>query len=91
MNKPLRALGDDSESLVGDVRALLAATANNAEEKVAAARERLSDALDKGRHVAQRGARQADRFVRGHSYESAAIAFGLGALTVLLLGRHCDR
>jgi ElaB/YqjD/DUF883 family membrane-anchored ribosome-binding protein len=91
MNKPLRALGDDAGDLAEDVRSLLAATANSVEDQVVAARKRLADSFDKSRNLAERGARRADGFVRGHSYETAAIAFGLGALAVLMLSRCGDR
>lgn len=91
MNKEIRTVGEDAGTLADDVRSLLAATANVAEEKVVEARKRLSGALDKSRTVAERGARRADSYVRGHSYETAAIAFGIGALVGLLLGRLEDR
>jgi len=91
MSYPTKAIASDLSSLGDDLRALLAATSNVAEDKVVAARERLSDALDKGKSVYARGAKSADKFVRGHSYETAAIAFGLGALAALLLARQCER
>jgi ElaB/YqjD/DUF883 family membrane-anchored ribosome-binding protein len=91
MNKQLRALGDDADDVADDVRSLLAATANSAEEHVKAARKQLAESFEKSRHLAERGARRADGFVRGHSYETAAIAFGLGALAVLMLSRCGDR
>jgi len=91
MNKQIRALGDDTEDFADDVRSLLAATANVAEAKVVEARKRLSETLDRSRELAGRSARRADHYVREHSYETAAIAFGLGALTAFLLGRACDR
>lgn len=90
MNKPLRALGDGADDVADDVRSLLAATADSAEEHIKAARRQLADSFDKSRNLAERGARRADGFVRGHSYETAAIAFGLGALVVLMVARCRD-
>jgi ElaB/YqjD/DUF883 family membrane-anchored ribosome-binding protein len=91
MNKQLRALGDDAGDVADDVRSLLSATANSVEEHVVTARKRLAESFGKSRDIAERGARRADGFVRGHSYETAAIAFGLGALVVLMLARCQDR
>lgn len=90
MNNQLRALGDDADDVADDVRSLLAATANSVEDHVVAARKQLAQSFEKSRKLAERGARRADGFVRGHSYETAAIAFGLGALAVLLMvrGQH---
>lgn len=91
MNKPLRALGEDAGDVAEDVRSLLAATANSVEDQVVAARKRLADSFEKSRNLAERGARRADGFVRGHSYETAALAFGFGALVVLMVARCQDR
>jgi ElaB/YqjD/DUF883 family membrane-anchored ribosome-binding protein len=83
MNKKLDTVGDDAETLLDDVRALLEATASSAEDKVIEARKKLSKTLDQGRGLARRKAEEADKYVRAHSYESAAVAFGLGILTAL--------
>ena len=91
MNKQLRALGDDGDDVADDVRSLLAATANSVEDHVVAARKQLAASFGKSRNLAERGARRADGFVRGHSYETAAIAFGLGALAMLMIARCQDR
>lgn len=87
MNHQLRAVGDSADSVAEDVRSLLAATANTVEDHVVEARKRLASSFETSRNLAERGARQADGFVRGHSYETAAIAFGLGALAILLMVR----
>ena len=91
MNKQLRALGDDADNVADDVRSLLAATSDALEEKIVEARKRLAGSFERSRNLAERGARHADGFVRGHSYETAAIAFGLGALAVLLMMRCQER
>ena len=91
MNKQLRALGDDADDVADDVRSLLAATADAVEDHVVEARKRLAGSFERSRNLAERGARRADGFVRGHSYETAAIAFGLGALAILLMIRSPRR
>jgi ElaB/YqjD/DUF883 family membrane-anchored ribosome-binding protein len=86
---------DSAANLVEDAQALLAATADVAEGKVVEARKRLAVALEKGKqawgHVQDRavaGAKAADEVIREHPYQSIGVAFGLGALLGLLLGRR---
>lgn len=85
----------DLGSLAEDARALLSATAEVAEDKVVAARERLSQALERGREAwdtvqdrAVAGAKATDKAIRTHPYQSIGIAFGLGALVGFLLTRR---
>lgn len=83
------------ERLAEDVKALLAATENVAEDKVVEARERLADALNVGKATwarvqehAVEGAKAADHAIRKHPYQAIGIAFGVGALVgVLFLSR----
>ncbi len=91
MNHQLRAVGDSADNVAEDVRSLLAATADAVEDRVVEARKRLAGSFERSRHLAARGARSADGFVRGHSYETAAIAFGLGVLAILLMTRSPRR
>lgn len=95
MKKQIEATSTDLENLADDARALLAATADVAEERVVAARKRLSAVLDKGvdalGHVqdqAMAGVKVADKTIRQHPYESIGIALGLGALIGYLLARR---
>jgi len=81
-----------SERMTEDARALVAATAGIAEETVAGARRRLSAALDAGRTLYDRaeskamdGIRYTDDAVRSHTYQSIAIALGIGALAAFIL------
>ena len=81
--------------MVDDARALLAATADSAEEKVVAARKRVVATLDHGRELydtlreeASDRAYAADQTVRAHPYEAIGVAFGLGALLGCLLVRR---
>lgn len=86
---------ESAAALAEDAQALLAATANVAEVKVVEARKRLTHALERGKEawgkaqdyaVAQ--AKAADEVIREHPYQAIGVAFGLGALLGLLMGRR---
>jgi ElaB/YqjD/DUF883 family membrane-anchored ribosome-binding protein len=94
MDKQRQVINNDLSTLAEDARALMAATADVAGDKVADARKRVAAALDTGKEVYGRardraieGAKAADREVRNHPYESIGIAFGIGALIGFLVGR----
>jgi len=96
MNKHTQAINDDMRQLAEDARALLAATADVAGEKVEEARKRLAASLDSAKEIAGRvgdkaveGAKAADEVVREHPYQAIGIALGVGALIALLLARCC--
>ena len=98
MNKEMQAISNDVGILAEDARALMAATADVAGEKVAEARKRLSAALESGkalygraRDKAVEGARAADEVVRDHPYQAIGIALGLGAVLGYLMTRRCSR
>ena len=98
MNKHTQAINDDMRQLAEDARALLAATADVAGEKVGEARKRLAASLDSAKEIAGRvrdkaveGAKAADEAVREHPYEAIGIAFGVGALIGCLLSSRCSR
>jgi ElaB/YqjD/DUF883 family membrane-anchored ribosome-binding protein len=85
-------------TLAEDARALLAATADVAGEKVSEARTRLADALESAKQVAGlvrdkavEGAKAADEVVRDNPYQAIGIAFGVGALVGYLATRRCSR
>jgi ElaB/YqjD/DUF883 family membrane-anchored ribosome-binding protein len=85
----------DFGTLAEDAKALLAATAEVAEDKVVAARERLSMALERGREAwgtvqdrAVQGAKATDKTIRNHPYQAIGIAFGVGALLGFLITRR---
>lgn len=89
------ALRQDCTTLADDARELLNATAEVADEKVAAARRRLESALETAkqsyaglRERAADGAKVADQTVREHPYEAIAIAFGVGALVGMAVTRR---
>lgn len=85
---------NDLQDLADNARDLLDATADQAGEKVAAARKRLSEALEKGREAfsmaqerAVEGAKVTDKMIRENPYPAMAIAFGLGAVLGIVLSR----
>ena len=95
MEKQENATHKDFSDLAADARALMAATADVAGEKVIAARKRLAAALESGGEMAARvrdkaveGAKAADEAVREHPYEALGIAFGLGTILGYLLSRR---
>jgi ElaB/YqjD/DUF883 family membrane-anchored ribosome-binding protein len=91
-------LAQDLHVLVRDTEELLAATADQAGEKVKELRKRLSAALESAKDTAveleeravesvKQGARSTDRVIRDHPYESIGIAFGVGLLIGVVLTR----
>jgi len=98
MNKETQATGANAGTLAEDARALMAATADVAGEKVAEARKRLAAALERGKEIAGRvrekaveGAKATDVAVHEHPYQAMAIAFGVGAIIGYLASRRCSR
>jgi ElaB/YqjD/DUF883 family membrane-anchored ribosome-binding protein len=102
MNQKMQAADQDLGTLAEDARALMAATANVAGDKVEQARRHLAVTLERGKEMyirarekAAEKARAADQVVRMHPYHATFIAFGVGALIGCLLaprgsGRACD-
>ena len=89
-------------TLAEDARALMAATADVAGEKVSEARQRLAAALDAAvdsgkktfgrvKEKAVEGAKATDEAVHEHPYQAIAIALGVGALIGYLVARRCSR
>src|SRR5450631_2811999 len=98
MNKETQAVHNDIGTLAEDARALMAATADVAGEKVGEARNRLTAALERAKEIAGNvrdkavaGAKIADQTVRENPYQSIAIGVGIGALIGYLLARRCSR
>ena len=93
-----QAVSNDLGTLAEDARALMAATADVAGEKVGEARKRLAAALDKGKELYGRarekaieGAKAADEAVHEHPYQAIAIGVGVGALIGYLIASRCSR
>ena len=87
----------ETGGIADDAKELLDATAGMAEDKVIAARERLSAALERGREAwgavqdrAVQGAKATDKAIRSNPYQALAVAFGVGALLGFLLTRRSN-
>jgi len=85
-------------TLAEDARALMAATADVAGEKVAQARKRLAGALERGKEICSRVRERAvecskatDEAVREHPYQAIGIALAVGAIIGFLLARRSSR
>jgi len=95
MDKKTQTISEDAGTLAEEARALLAATADAAEEKVREARQRLAAALKGDREVcgqvrdkAVAAAKATDEAVHKHPYQAIGIALGVGALVGYLLARR---
>jgi len=95
MSKQTQAISNDMGQLAEDARALMAATADVAGEKVSDARKRLAAALESGkefygraREKAVEGVKAADEVVHDHPYQAIGIALGVGALIGYLVSRR---
>jgi ElaB/YqjD/DUF883 family membrane-anchored ribosome-binding protein len=98
MNHETQAVSNDIGQLAEDARALMAATADVAGEKVGEARKRLAVALERAKDIAGKvrdkaveGAKVADKAVHEHPYQAIAIGVGVGALLGYLLARRSAR
>jgi ElaB/YqjD/DUF883 family membrane-anchored ribosome-binding protein len=98
MNKHTEETSSDTGSLAEDARALMAATADVAGEKVGEARKRLAAALERAKEIAARvrdkavqGAKAADEAVHEHPYQAMVIALGVGVFIGYLAARRCSR
>ena len=98
MDKQTQAASNAMSTLAEDARALMAATADVAGEKVSEARKRLAVALENGKEIFSRvkekaveGAKATDQAVHEHPYQAIGIALGVGALIGYLAARRCSR
>jgi len=88
-------LAADIKLLARDAEELLRATAGEAGEKIKEVRQRLSNALDSARATCEslqdqtaETLKAADETIRDHPYESIGIAFGVGVVLGILVGRR---
>jgi ElaB/YqjD/DUF883 family membrane-anchored ribosome-binding protein len=98
MNKQKESTDSDMSSLAEDARALVAATADVAGEKVSEARKRLAAALERGKEIAGNvrdkaveSAKAVDQKVRDNPYQAVFIGVGVGVLIGYLAARRCSR
>jgi ElaB/YqjD/DUF883 family membrane-anchored ribosome-binding protein len=98
MNKQTQAIRNDLGTLAEDARALMAATADVAGEKVAEARKRLAAGLESGKEIYGQvrnktieGAKVADQTVRENPYQAIGIALGIGAVIGYVVASQCAR
>jgi ElaB/YqjD/DUF883 family membrane-anchored ribosome-binding protein len=87
-------LASDLKSVIRDAEELMKATAGQAGDKITEMRSRLAAALESAKASGQRleektvaAAKATDRTIREHPYESIGIAFGIGLLVGVLVGR----
>ena len=100
MNKETHATHNDIGSLAEDARALMAATADVAGEKVGAARNRLASALERAKEIAGNvrdkavagaaGNTKVLWTIRENPYQAIAIGVGVGAIIGFMLARRCS-
>lgn len=96
--KETQASSEDLNAITKDAKDLIDATAEVAGDKVASARKRLAAALENSKVVYGRvrekaieGAKATDRAVHEHPYQAVGVAFGIGILVGLLIGRRSSR
>jgi len=85
----------DLKVLSHDAEAMLQATAGQTGEKMAELRKKLTSALESAKTTCNQleekaiaGAKVADQTIREHPYESMGVAFGVGLLIGVLVGRR---
>jgi ElaB/YqjD/DUF883 family membrane-anchored ribosome-binding protein len=83
----LRDLLSEAEKLVGDASEGASAKAEELGSRLESAQERLQEYYDNAREKVVSGAKNADKTIRTHPYESLAIALGVGVLIGALINR----
>lgn len=92
-------LVQDLKTVMSDAEELLRATANQAGEKVAAARERIQDSMHRAKvklaeaeavmiEKSKQAARATDEYVHENPWKAVGIAAGIGLVVGLLIGRR---
>lgn len=88
----------DLKALIADAEELVRATANQAGEKVASARQRIEETLEEGKKTladaedkffdsTKEAVKTADHYVRENPWNAVGIAAGIGLLLGLLIRR----
>ena len=92
-------LVEDMRHVIADAEDLLRATANQAGEKIAVARERIQDSLHQAKvklaeaeamvtERARQAARYTDEYVHDNPWRAIGIAAGIGLVLGLLMSRR---
>lgn len=92
-------LTQDLKIVVADAEELVRATASQAGEKVAVAREKIQDSLHRARiklaeaedmmiDKTRQAARATDEYVHDHPWKAVGVAAGIGLIVGLLIGRR---
>jgi ElaB/YqjD/DUF883 family membrane-anchored ribosome-binding protein len=92
-------LMDDMRTVIADAEELLRATANEAGDKIAVARERIQDSLYRAKvklaetegmllDRTRQAARVTDDFVHDNPWKAVGVAAGIGLLLGMLIGRR---
>jgi len=81
----------DLNTLIGDAEELVKATggklAEKSKEELMAGLEKLKASCQRIENKAAAGTHSADRYIRDNPYQSVGIAFGVGLLLGVLIGR----
>lgn len=92
-------LVQDMKIVIADAEDLLRATANQAGEKIASAREKIQDSMHRAKlkladteevmvDKTKQAARVADEYVHENPWKAVGIAAGIGLIIGLLIGRR---
>ena len=88
-------LAGDLQSVMRDAEELMKATSGQTGERVSEIRSRLTAAMETAKATAHRlqekaveAAKATDHVIREHPYESLGVAFGVGLLIGVLVGRR---
>lgn len=98
MDRTTQDFAQDLGRLADDARALIAATADVAGDRVGEARKRLTSALENGEEIYHRardraiaGAKVTDVAIHQHPYTAIVVGVGVGALLGYWIARKSDR
>ena len=88
---------EGNQTLTGETEELMDSNAQQGSEKLAELRARLDSAIESAKIAAQRlqektvaAAKATDECIRSHPYQTLGVAFGLGLLIGVLVGRRRD-
>ena len=92
-------LTQDLKIVIADAEELLRATASQAGEKVAVAREKIQDSMHRAKiklaeaedvmlDKTKQAARATDEYVHDHPWRAVGVAAGIGLIVGLLIGRR---